>query len=103
MHPAHLSKTCSKIHILCFCINNRRQEEISTEKDDIDRQRKLLGKRRPQIVDGQGPGRKGRGNTSAHNGSSDGFVKPGETKERELTWQEFYESDEIFKVGPLSI
>ncbi|XP_035709293.1 serine/threonine-protein kinase tousled-like 2 isoform X1 [Folsomia candida] len=76
----------------------RRQEEISTEKDDIDRQRKLLGKRRPQIVDGQGgSARKGRGN-SAHNGSSDGFVKPGETKERELTWQEFYESDEIFKL-----
>lgn len=79
---------------------SRRQEEISNEKDEIDRQRKLLGKKRPQMVDGQGgSARKGRG-SSAHNGSSsDGFIKPGETKERELTWQEYYESDEIFKVG----
>jgi tousled-like kinase len=81
-----------------FC---RRQEEISNEKEDIDRQRKLLGKRRPQAVDGGGTTRK-RGGNNAHNGSSDGFVKPGETKEKELTWQEYYESDEIFKVRELS-
>ncbi|ODN00343.1 Serine/threonine-protein kinase tousled-like 2 [Orchesella cincta] len=49
----------------------RRQEEISNEKEDIDRQRKLLGKRRPTMTEGQG--RKGRG---VVNGTSDGFAKP---------------------------
>ncbi|CAG7734829.1 unnamed protein product [Allacma fusca] len=79
----------------------RRQEEISTEKEEIDRQRKLLGKRRPPANDSQGSSRKrggaNSGTTTLHNGtSSDGFVKPESV--RELTWQEYYESDEIFKL-----
>lgn len=69
----------------------RRQEEISNEKEDIDRQRKLLGKRRPTMTEGQG--RKGRG---VVNGTSDGFAKPEAV--REMTWQEYYETDEIYKV-----
>ncbi|CAL8073566.1 unnamed protein product [Orchesella dallaii] len=69
----------------------RRQEEISNEKEDIDRQRKLLGKRRPTMTEGQG--RKGRG---VVNGTSDGFAKPEAV--REMTWQEYYETDEIYKL-----
>jgi len=83
------------INFGCFC---RRQEEIASEKEEIDRQRKLLGKRRP--LNDTGTSRKRGASTSgAHNGAmttSDGFLKP--DSGRELTWQEFYESDEIFKV-----
>lgn len=85
---------------------NRRQEEITAEKEEIDRQKKLLFKKRPSNNEGGG----GRGKRTAnaatpttpqpqplHNGTDPPtFLKPDPLPS--MTWQEYYEADEILKV-----
>ena len=80
----------------------RRQEEITAEREEIDRQKKLLLKRRPSNSEtGRKRNSSNQGNTAAaalHNGtdSSATFLKPDAI--REFSMQEYYEADEILKV-----
>ncbi len=48
----------------------RQQEKIAHEREEIERQRKLLSKKKPSPVAGGSKGPKNR--------DADGFVKPGE-------------------------
>ncbi|XP_049823842.1 serine/threonine-protein kinase tousled-like 2 isoform X5 [Aethina tumida] len=73
----------------------RRQEEITAEREEIDRQKKLLGKKRPSNNES---GRKRNNSNAMHNGTTDsGFLKP-DAVPGSLTVQEYYESDEILKL-----
>lgn len=83
----------------------RRQEEITAEKEEIDRQKKLLFKKRP--VNTEGGGGRGKRTASAapstpqpsplHNGTdAPTFLKPDPLPS--MTYQEYYEADEILKV-----
>ncbi|KAI8777604.1 serine/threonine-protein kinase tousled-like 2 isoform X1 [Biomphalaria glabrata] len=60
----------------------KQQERITADKDDIDKQRRLLMKRKPPTAIGK-------------NAKHDNFLKPGE---KYLTLAEFYEQDEILKL-----
>ncbi|XP_035828042.1 serine/threonine-protein kinase tousled-like 2 isoform X2 [Aplysia californica] len=60
----------------------KQQERITADKDDIDKQRRLLIKRKPPTALGK-------------NAKHDNFLKPGE---KYLTLAEFYEQDEILKL-----
>ncbi|XP_049867271.1 serine/threonine-protein kinase tousled-like 2 isoform X6 [Pectinophora gossypiella] len=84
----------------------RRQEEITAEKEEIDRQKKLLFKKRPSNSEGGG-GRGKRTSSAAapptpqpqplHNGTDPPtFLKPDPLPS--MTWQEYYEADEILKL-----
>ncbi|KAK9501708.1 hypothetical protein O3M35_012384 [Rhynocoris fuscipes] len=91
---------------------SRRQEEISTEREEIDRQKKLLTKRRPSNSEtrkragsssgsnsvggnsGLGGG-SGSGVAVLHNGT-DTFLKPEPVPT--MSAQEYYEADEILKL-----
>ncbi|KPJ06153.1 Serine/threonine-protein kinase tousled-like 1 [Papilio machaon] len=85
----------------------RRQEEITAEKEEIDRQKKLLlKKRRSEPSNNEGGGRgKRTSSVSApstpqpqplHNGTeAPTFLKPDPLPS--MTWQEYYEADEILK------
>lgn len=94
---------------------HRRQEEITAEKEEIDRQKKLLFKKRPSNNEGGG-GRGKRANSASvaapaapatpttpgaqplHNGTEPPtFLKPDPLPS--MTWQEYYEADEILKVS----
>ncbi|KAK9889521.1 hypothetical protein WA026_006875 [Henosepilachna vigintioctopunctata] len=70
----------------------RRQEEITAEREEIDRQKKLLLKKRPSTTEG---GRKR--NSNLHNGTDSGFLKP-DAVPGSFTLQEYYEADEILKL-----
>lgn len=87
----------------------RRQEEITSEREEIDRQKKSLVKKRPTNTEG---GRKRNTSststppatlsttTSTHNGGDVTFLKPepvGSTSST-FTLQEYYECDEILKL-----
>lgn len=81
------------VNTLCF----RRQEEISTEKEEIDKQKKLLAKKRPSETGRKrsGVGAAAGQTTGLHNGT-DTFVKPEPVAT--MSAQEYYEADEILKV-----
>lgn len=73
----------------------RRQEEIATEREEIDKQKKLLLKKRPSNSE---TGRKrSQPQSSLHNGTEATFLKPDAVPG--YTWQEYYEADEILKVS----
>lgn len=73
----------------------RRQEEIATEREEIDKQKKLLLKKRPSNSE---TGRKrSQPQPSLHNGTEATFLKP-DAVPGSYTWQEYYEADEILKV-----
>lgn len=73
----------------------RRQEEIATEREEIDKQKKLLLKKRPSNSE---TGRKrSQPQSSLHNGTEATFLKP-DAVPGSYTWQEYYEADEILKV-----
>ncbi|KAM3962983.1 LOW QUALITY PROTEIN: tousled-like kinase [Aphomia sociella] len=84
----------------------RRQEEITAEKEEIDRQKKLLFKKRPSNSEGGGGRGKRTSSASApttpqppplHNGTdAPTFLKPDPLPS--MTWQEYYEADEILKL-----
>ncbi|KAL4222100.1 Serine/threonine-protein kinase tousled-like 2 [Mactra antiquata] len=61
----------------------KQQERIAQEREEIEKQRKLLLKRKPT-------------STTTKN-TKDGFLKPG-TTEKLLTFPEFYERDDIMKL-----
>ncbi|KAK3588071.1 hypothetical protein CHS0354_012124 [Potamilus streckersoni] len=64
----------------------KQQERIGQEREDIEKQRKLLLKRKP--------------NPGAKTSAKDPFLKPGE---KQLTLTEFYEQDEILKLRQASL
>ncbi|XP_059618119.1 serine/threonine-protein kinase tousled-like 2 isoform X2 [Phlebotomus argentipes] len=95
----------------------RRQEEISTEREEIDRQKKMLTKKRPSnaesgrkrnnsstssasssgVSSGNSSGSGSSASSTLHNGSDATFVKP-EPVSGGYTLQEYYECDEILKL-----
>ncbi|KAK6618353.1 hypothetical protein RUM44_002805 [Polyplax serrata] len=75
----------------------RRQEEITTEREEIDRQKKLLLKKRPSNDSGRKRNANPPGSVSMHNGTDTAtFLKPDSISS--FTWQEYYEADEILKL-----
>ncbi|ELT97268.1 hypothetical protein CAPTEDRAFT_174294 [Capitella teleta] len=64
------------------------QERIAQERDNIEKQRKILSKRKPNMVGGAEKKPKA-------NKEIDGFLKPAE---KPLTMEEYYEQDEILKL-----
>lgn len=101
-----LSGCQNTLLILRYNYLNRRQEEITAEKEEIDRQKKLLLKKRPSNNEGGGGRGKRTANAAApttpqpqplHNGTDPPtFLKPDPLPS--MTWQEYYEADEILKV-----
>lgn len=86
----------------------RRQEEITSEREEIDRQKKSLVKKRPTNTEG---GRKRNTSTTSsstpavasssnlHNGGDTTFLKPEPVgNSSTFTLQEYYECDEILKL-----
>ncbi|XP_063233309.1 serine/threonine-protein kinase tousled-like 2 isoform X3 [Bacillus rossius redtenbacheri] len=77
----------------------RRQEEITSEREEIDRQKKMLVKKRPSNNE---TGRKRNSTQSQgsvavlHNGTDATFLKPDPVPG--MSWQEYYEADEILKL-----
>lgn len=68
----------------------KKQEQISTAREEIERQRKMLIKKRPSLA-------VSKTKPSFPNGDSNGeFVKPESPKE--MNWHEYYEQDEILKL-----
>ncbi|XP_045169410.1 serine/threonine-protein kinase tousled-like 2 [Mercenaria mercenaria] len=61
----------------------KQQERIAQEREEIEKQRKLLLKRKPT--------------STISKNTKDGFLKPG-TTEKLLTFPEFYERDDIMKL-----
>ncbi|CAL4068050.1 unnamed protein product [Meganyctiphanes norvegica] len=70
----------------------KRQEELQAEKEEIDRQRKLLMKRKPSESGSNSRKRQASTNSNLPNGLG------GENEHRDLTLQEYYESEEILKL-----
>ncbi|XP_061186181.1 serine/threonine-protein kinase tousled-like 2 isoform X2 [Saccostrea echinata] len=66
----------------------KQQERIAQEREDIEKQRKLLVKKKPNTA-------------VTKNSKNDNFLKPG--GEKPLTLAEFYEQDEILKLRQASL
>lgn len=80
----------------------RRQEEIATEREEIDKQKKILMKKRPSNSDSRKRSNSSTSTSSSlaaslHNGDSGGFLKP-DAVAGGYTQQEYYECDEILKL-----
>uniref|UniRef100_A0A1E1XPX5 non-specific serine/threonine protein kinase n=1 Tax=Amblyomma sculptum TaxID=1581419 RepID=A0A1E1XPX5_AMBSC len=86
----------------------RKQEQITSEREEIERQRKLLCKKKPTTGQPKGKG------AAANNGASTAsaslangeFVKPESPKDLSLlrlTWYEYYEQEEILKLRQVSL
>lgn len=71
----------------------KKQEELSSEREEIDRQRKLLGKRKPNPQ--QHKNKSGNGGSAVNMTNGTDFAKADAPS---LNWQEFYEQDEILKL-----
>jgi tousled-like kinase len=96
----------------------RKQEQIAAAREEIERQRKLLGKKRPSLTtaksktgNGSGsgsttlvsaitiPGVNTGSNSSSSSSLSNGdFLKPESPKDVGMNWYEYYEQDEILKL-----
>lgn len=72
----------------------KRQEELQANREEIDRQRKLLMKRKP--VEGGSNSRKRGANSNQGGNLPNGLG--GDHDHRDLTIQEYYESEEILKL-----
>ncbi|XP_076328181.1 serine/threonine-protein kinase tousled-like 1 [Tachypleus tridentatus] len=70
----------------------KKQEHITTEREEMERQRKLLCKKKPSTAQQKGKGTNGS-STSLTNGD---FLKPEPPKE--LSWYNYYEQEEILKL-----
>nr|CAD7457967.1 unnamed protein product [Timema tahoe] len=86
--------------VLC---HYRRQEEITSEREEIDRQKKMLLKKRPSNSETgrkRNTGQQSQGSTTTtailHNGTDATFLKPDPVPG--FSWQEYYEADEILKL-----
>ncbi|GFT50530.1 hypothetical protein NPIL_540771 [Nephila pilipes] len=77
----------------------KKQETIATEREEIERQRKLLGKRKPSTAQP-----KGRANNGPAVANGD-FAKPDPPKDvvQKLSWLEYYEHEEILKLRQASL
>nr|CAD7425440.1 unnamed protein product [Timema monikensis] len=82
---------------------SRRQEEITSEREEIDRQKKMLLKKRPSNSETgrkRNTGQQSQGSTTTtailHNGTDATFLKPDPVPG--FSWQEYYEADEILKL-----
>ncbi|GIY91946.1 hypothetical protein CEXT_238502, partial [Caerostris extrusa] len=76
------------------CMQNRKQETIATEREEIEKQRKQLGKRKPSTTQP-----KGRANNGPAIANGD-FAKPDPPKDavQKLSWADYYEHEEILKL-----
>ncbi|KAG8199492.1 hypothetical protein JTE90_009339 [Oedothorax gibbosus] len=73
----------------------KKQEQIALEREDIEKQRKLLGKKKPNATQ-----LRGRANmNSLANGD---FIRPEPPKDS-LSWSEYFEQEEIFKLRQVSL
>uniref|UniRef100_T1JAB8 Protein kinase domain-containing protein n=1 Tax=Strigamia maritima TaxID=126957 RepID=T1JAB8_STRMM len=72
----------------------KKQEELTAGREEIDRQRKLLGKRKPPNPSLH---KKGNGSSGVNLPNGTEFAKPADAS-RDLNWQEYYEMDEILKL-----
>ncbi|GIY58869.1 hypothetical protein CDAR_463191 [Caerostris darwini] len=72
----------------------KKQETIATEREEIEKQRKQLGKRKPSTTQP-----KGRANNGPAIANGD-FAKPDPPKDavQKLSWAEYYEHEEILKL-----
>ncbi|XP_042907622.1 serine/threonine-protein kinase tousled-like 2 isoform X3 [Parasteatoda tepidariorum] len=80
----------------------KKQEQIATEREEIERQRKLLGKRKPSTAQPKGRANNGPSSVAIANGD---FAKPDPPKDslQKLTWLEYYEHEEILKLRQASL
>ncbi|XP_054165508.1 serine/threonine-protein kinase tousled-like 2 [Oppia nitens] len=91
----------------------RRQEQTAAAREEIERQRKLLGKKRPSLTinkskTGNGSSTSlvsamtlpstGGSNSSSSSLSNGDFLKPESPKDSGMNWYEYYEQDEILKL-----
>ena len=87
----------------------QKQAAVASHREELERQRKQLTKRKPGSSGGQGQGGGGSGGkasrggkqasaaaSSSGGGSEDGFAKPANLMS--LTPQEYMERDELFKL-----
>ncbi|KAH8041203.1 hypothetical protein HPB51_013863 [Rhipicephalus microplus] len=87
----------------------RKQEQITSEREEIERQRKLLCKKKPTTGQPKGKGAVGsnNGTGAASSGLANGeFVKPESPKDLallRLSWYEYYEQEEILKLRQVSL
>lgn len=71
----------------------KQQERIAQEREEIERQRKVLGKRKPNAASGSS----GSGKANKNTKENDGFLRPND-KPSTLSAVEYYEQDEIMKL-----
>ena len=96
----------------------RKQEQISAAREEIERQRKVLGKKRPSLTTSKAKTSTGNGGTlvsaitipgvtrdssnSSSSLSNGDFLKPESPvtplTPKDLNWYEYYEQDEILKL-----
>ncbi|KAH7962680.1 hypothetical protein HPB52_017435 [Rhipicephalus sanguineus] len=87
----------------------RKQEQITSEREEIERQRKLLCKKKPTTGQPKGKGAvaSNNGAGAASSGLANGeFVKPESPKDLallRLSWYEYYEQEEILKLRQVSL
>ena len=84
-----------------------KQEAVASHREELERQRKQLTKRKPPLAGGQGQGGSGTGGKASRGGkqataggtsssSEDGFTKPSGVVS--LSPQEYMEKDELLKL-----
>lgn len=81
-----------------------KQEAVANQREELERQRKQLNKRKPGTASGQGQGVPGAGGKSSRGGKQatvggmgeDGFAKPSSIVS--LTPQEYMQKDELLKL-----
>lgn len=81
----------------------RKQEQITSEREEIERQRKLLCKKKPNTGQPKGKAAANNGAAALANGE---FVKPESPKDLSLlrlSWYEYYEQEEILKLRQVSL
>ncbi|XP_042906453.1 serine/threonine-protein kinase tousled-like 2 isoform X2 [Parasteatoda tepidariorum] len=72
----------------------KKQEQIAMEREEIEKQRKMLGKKKPNATQPRG-----RANSALANGD---FLRPDPLKDL-LSWSEYFEQEEIFKLRQVSL
>ena len=92
--PPTLKRT--KASPVCL-LHSRRQEELQSNREEIDRQRKLLMKRKP-VEGGSNSRKRGANSNQSQGGGNLPNGLGGDHDHRDLTIQEYYESEEILKV-----
>ena len=92
---ARQSPEDARARLIVPCPHCRRMEDLAASREELDRQKKLLAKRKPSSAESA---RKRAGSAPQavqQNGGE--FVRPEDPGR--LSGQEYYEADEIIKVG----